>query len=262
MKVKFSRCTSSNLAEVPQVDGQLIYTKDTNEVYLDVGNNRNKISDVIMVANKSGVVAPVLNKLYYETSTDTLFKAKVENNTTVWIDITGATVEYVDTNFLKKNNTTVYTPTQDYHPATKKYVDDNCVPYQPFPVGTTTNSTTPIFISSIKALNLPAGSTYLGGVTLNDMPFVGNAEVEVYIYPNNVVYCELRSANISPYRWWCNSHTYRGWEVANHCKSSDVNYSNLTSGMTATNVQSAIDELHSTIGDINNILDTINGVEV
>lgn len=32
---------------------------------------------------------------------------------------------YADTYFLKKNNTTVYTPTADYHPATKKYVDDS-----------------------------------------------------------------------------------------------------------------------------------------
>ena len=266
MKVKFSRCTSSNLANVPQVDGQLIYTKDTNEVYLDVNNNRNKISDVIMVANKSSVLAPITTKLYYETSTDTLYKAKIVENDNeeeiVWIDITGATVQYVDTNFLKKDNTAEYTPVDDYNPATKKYVDDNCVPYQPFPSGITTNSTTQVFMSSIRALNLPAGSTYLGGVTLTDMPFVGNAEVEVYIYPNNVVYCELRSANVSPYRWWCNSHTYRGWEVANHCISSDINYNNVTSGMTATNVQSAIDELHSTIGDINTALDTINGVEV
>jgi len=209
MKVKFSRCNSNNLTNVPQVDGQLIYVKDTNEVYMDVGETRNNITD-----------------------------------------------------FISKTNTTAFTPTQDYHPATKKYVDDNCVPYQPFPAGITTNSTTQVFMSSIRALNLPAGSTYLGGVTLTDMPFVGNAEVEVYIYPNNVVYCELRSANVSPYRWWCNSHTYRGWEVANHCISSDINYNNTTSGMTATNVQSAIDELHSTIGDINTALDTINGVEV
>lgn len=42
--------------------------------------------------------------------------------------------EYIDynssgiknlTNYLAKNNTTKYTPTDDYHPATKKYVDDN-----------------------------------------------------------------------------------------------------------------------------------------
>lgn len=217
MKVKFSRCTSSNLANVPQVDGQLIYTKDTNEVYLDVNNNRNKISDVIMVANKSTIVTPVTSKLYYETSTDTLYKAKIVENDNeeeiVWIDITGATVQYVDTNFLKKDNTAEYTPVDDYNPATKKYVDDNCVPYQPFPSGITTNSTTQVFMSSIRALNLPAGSTYLGGVTLTDMPFVGNAEVEVYIYPNNVVYCVLRSANVSPYEWECNSHTFRGWEA-------------------------------------------------
>lgn len=31
---------------------------------------------------------------------------------------------YADDNFLKKTNTTQYTPTGDYHPATKKYVDD------------------------------------------------------------------------------------------------------------------------------------------
>lgn len=31
---------------------------------------------------------------------------------------------YADDNFLKKNNTTAYTPTGDYNPATKKYVDD------------------------------------------------------------------------------------------------------------------------------------------
>jgi hypothetical protein len=35
-----------------------------------------------------------------------------------------ATKHYSDTNFLKKDNTTVFTPTGDYNPATKKYVDD------------------------------------------------------------------------------------------------------------------------------------------
>ena len=32
---------------------------------------------------------------------------------------------YADTNFLKKTNTTSYTPSGDYNPATKKYVDDS-----------------------------------------------------------------------------------------------------------------------------------------
>ena len=96
MKVKFSRCTSSNLANVPQIDGQLIYTKDTGEVYLDVGNNRKKISDLIEVANKSSVVSPITSKLYYETSTDILYKVKQVDGEIIWVDITGATKKYVD----------------------------------------------------------------------------------------------------------------------------------------------------------------------
>lgn len=95
---------------------------------------------------------------------------------------------------------------------TKDQVDEKCVPYQPFPSGINTSGTTQQMITSIKSLNLHSGSTYLGGVTLTDMPFNGNAEVEIYIYPGNVVYLVLRSANVSPYEWECNSHTYRGWE--------------------------------------------------
>lgn len=35
------------------------------------------------------------------------------------------TITQTDSNFLKKDNTTAYTPTANYHPATKKYVDDS-----------------------------------------------------------------------------------------------------------------------------------------
>lgn len=56
MKVKFSRCTSSNLANVPRVDGQLIYVKDTQEVYMDVGNTRNNISDFLKKDNTTNYV--------------------------------------------------------------------------------------------------------------------------------------------------------------------------------------------------------------
>lgn len=131
MKVKFSRCVSNNLASVPQTDGQLIYVKDNNELYLDVGSNRVKLSDIIEVANKDTVVSPILSKLYYETSTDMLYKAKIQNNDIVWIALGGVTELYVATNFLKKDNTTAYTPTNNYNPATKKYVDDVIQQIQP-----------------------------------------------------------------------------------------------------------------------------------
>jgi len=103
-------------------------------------------------------------------------------------------------------------PTTNNQLTNKAYVDQKSVPYQPFPSGIITSGTTQQMITSIQALNLPEGSMYLGGVTLSDMPFVGNAEVEVYVYPNNVIYLTLKSSNVSPYIWTCNSHTYRGWE--------------------------------------------------
>ena len=55
---------------------------------------------------------------------------------------------------------------------------------------------------------------YLGQVSLSDMPdgVTVQAEVEVYIYPQNVAYCVMRSAEVSPYQWECNSYDYRGWE--------------------------------------------------
>lgn len=44
---------------------------------------------------------------------------------------------------LTKTNTSVYAPTQDYHPATKKYVDDNSVSASEVLTKTNTNSYTP-----------------------------------------------------------------------------------------------------------------------
>lgn len=377
MKVKFSRCNSNSLANVPQVDGQLIYVKDTSEVYMDVGNNRNKLSDVIEVADITNVQNPIISKIYYDEATENLYKyidnewkslggsatpqiyfwngnqqtgltfwnniMKVNEDTdlivlyklsdyslstiikipqgsikankkTEWFDYTSiidntsystyqALKAYIQftisndeitnysiqassvatVNFLAidKQYQTPYIPQYANSPANKKYVDDKCIPYQPFPSGLDTSHTTQAFITSIKALNLPAGSTYLGGVTLTDMPFNGNAEVEIYVYPNNVVYCVLRSANVAPYEWECNSHTFRGWEAVGKAytdtalsaalasftpQSTSTTFDNTGTGLQATNVQDAIEELLSkistletTVGQVDEILDEITG---
>ena len=96
--------------------------------------------------------------------------------------------------------------------ATEAYVNTHGTTFKPYPEEFDTTHTTQDFLNSIYDLDLDAGMTYLGGVRLTDMPFNGNAEIEVYIYPGNVIYLILRSANISPYEWECNNHTYRGWE--------------------------------------------------
>ena len=76
MKVKFSRCNSNSLAQVPQVDGQMTFVKDTQEVYMDVGNKRSKVTDIIFLdtmQQANGLSNYLTNKLYYVNETNRLY---------------------------------------------------------------------------------------------------------------------------------------------------------------------------------------------
>lgn len=236
MKVKFSRCTSNNLSKVPFVDGQLIYTKDTMEVYLDIDDNRKQITDIIYVADITTVVTPIKNKIYCDTKTNKLYKADIVEGNVNWVDLSGASKEYVDTALA------------------------NYVPLRSFPSGINITGTTPQFLDSIQAQSLPVGSMLLGLVKLTDMPNgLKQAEVQVEVFNNNVIYCTMKSADTKPYRWVCNSFNYVGWEEDGKPTAEIVTYDNTSSGMKATNVQNAINELNTSIGNINSILDSING---
>lgn len=68
-----------------------------------------------------------------------------------------------------------------------------------------TDKTTDEFFQSVKALNLPIGTLLLGGTTLTDIsnvaPGMGNEEMKVEIYPNNIIRGIMTSTNVSPYEW-------------------------------------------------------------
>lgn len=186
---------------------ELPTTGESNKIYLLVQND--KIIEYIWVNNTwdpVGMIEFDLTNYYTKSEITELLTATLNS-----------AKEYANTNFLKKDNTTAYTPTANYHPATKKYVDDNAVSFKSFPNTFVTNGTTQQFLNSITGSNLPAGMVYLGQVSLSDMPsgVTVQAEVEVYIYPQNVAYCVMRSAEVSPYMWECNSYQYRGWEALN-----------------------------------------------
>lgn len=80
---------------------------------------------------------------------------------------------------LTKTNTSAYTPTQNYHPATKKYVDDNSVSASEVLTKTNTNSYTPTsdyhpatkkFVEDqISNIDIPAPSTVPYVETLDDI---------------------------------------------------------------------------------------------
>ena len=44
-EIKFRRCNKSTLETIPVADGQLIYTKDTGECYIDVNETRIRVID-------------------------------------------------------------------------------------------------------------------------------------------------------------------------------------------------------------------------
>lgn len=94
----------------------------------------------------------------------------------------------------------------------KTSVDAAALTFKPFPASVNTTGTTQQFMNSIIALNPQTGMAYMGTVSLSDLPAsLVQEEVEVYIYGSSTLYCILRSADTSPYLWWCSSYDYQGW---------------------------------------------------
>lgn len=100
--------------------------------YLDFVKNT-PTNSIIRVEGGALCVASMIT--YTDDNTSTLDIQTLGLNASQYIRVTvsggtasALTAKYIfvnESDVLKKNNTTVYTPTQTYHPATKKYVDDN-----------------------------------------------------------------------------------------------------------------------------------------
>lgn len=99
--------------------------------YLDFIKNT-PTNSIIRVEGGALCVASMIT--YTDDNTSTLDIQTLGLNASQYIRVTvsggtasALTVKYIfvnESDVLKKNNTTAYTPTQPYHPATKKYVDD------------------------------------------------------------------------------------------------------------------------------------------
>lgn len=277
MKVQHSIVNNNKLNTVPVTNGQIVYVKDTHDLYFDVDSTRTKATDIIFVSTlqeRDSIQSPTPNKVYCVLEDGCFYTYKNNAWTLLGGNVTKSYVDtadgntltsaqgYADSNFLKKTNTTAFTPTADYHPSTKKYVDDgfkNYVPMRAFPSSVNITHTTTTFINSLKALNMNTGDMLLGTVHLTDMPdgIVTGAEVKVEVYNNNVVYLTMTSANVSPYVWTCNSHSFRGWEPA--YRASGATFDNTGTDLEATSVEDALVEINDKIGTLNTLIEEING---
>lgn len=107
-------------------------------------NYENTLFYILSDGVKPVIIDDVPNELTFTYFRgDTCYCIRYKKSGSVW-SVTKDTYDFIDkNNVLAKNNMVSYTPTADYHPATKKYVDDNSVSASEVLTKTNKNSYTP-----------------------------------------------------------------------------------------------------------------------
>ena len=94
MNVIHSRCNKAKLDTVPITDGQIIYVKDTHELYFDVNDTRTKATDIIFLATtqeREGLENPFQSKLYFVLEDATLYFYTGNK----WVSVTATSADKV-----------------------------------------------------------------------------------------------------------------------------------------------------------------------
>lgn len=127
---------------------------------------------------------------------------------------------------------------------------------------TTSGKTLKQITDELHAKDLPTNTIVTGQLYSDALPFSGNGEAEVMI--NKPAYWwKCTSLNVAPYSWnaitgggsW--SGVIMDWTPTYNKNASGIVYDNTTSGATSTNVQDALDESFSTMGDVNSVLEGV-----
>lgn len=88
-KAKFYYTVASKLADLPIVDGQIIFTNDTKKFYLDMKGTRLEYSDIQVLSSDSdrtAILAPI-EGFYFIDETNILWRYK-----NAWIQITPSNI--------------------------------------------------------------------------------------------------------------------------------------------------------------------------
>ncbi len=134
-------------------------------------------------------------------------EARVNANTTVSTLVTNVETRALKTNVLEKNNTTAYTPTADYHPVTKKYLDDKPI----------TQSTTTQLWGNTIATDTEAKAWIDEVKTINSKELVETTNL-VYLASNNIKLSALTERTwdddvnllVKSFKLW---HRYKYWTL-------------------------------------------------
>lgn len=114
-----------DLANKPMINGvELVGNKTTEDLGIEIGVSEETLIQTIA---QESAARQKQDSLLEEEIAGKLAPANIKAGTGINLEQDGmdVTISSVDlSNYLSKDNTTAYTPTSDYNPATKKYVDD------------------------------------------------------------------------------------------------------------------------------------------
>lgn len=84
MKYQLIRCNSTTLNNVPIVDGQIIYVKDTGEHYLDVDTQRVKVTNKTLEQNVQDIINSLNTKVEQTTEINKIYGTNETGNQTTF----------------------------------------------------------------------------------------------------------------------------------------------------------------------------------
>lgn len=127
---------------------------------------------------------------------------------------------------------------------------------------TTSGKTLKQITDELYAKNLPTNTIVTGQLYSPALPFSGNGEAEVMVN-GPAFWWTCKSLTTAPYSWnaiagggsW--SGVKMDWTPTYNSSSATITYDNTTSGSSATDVQGALDDLYSKIGDVNTALEEV-----
>lgn len=127
---------------------------------------------------------------------------------------------------------------------------------------TTSGKTLKQITDELYAKNLPTNTIVTGQLYSPALPFSGNGEAEVMVN-GPAFWWTCKSLTTAPYSWnaiagggsW--SGVKMDWTPTYNSSSATITYDNTASGSSATDVQGALDDLYSKLGDVNDALEEV-----
>ena len=127
---------------------------------------------------------------------------------------------------------------------------------------TTSGKTLKQITDELYAKNLPTNTIVTGQLYTSALPFAGNGEAEVMVN-GPAFWWTCKSLTTAPYSWnaiagggsW--SGVKMDWTPTYNSSSATITYDNTASGSSATDVQGALDDLYSKLGDVNDALEEV-----